>query len=70
MGGGITLLRLLDSRLFVTPDRARAIKAQVALEEFIEGIATTIPFHLDVLGNSHFQRGQLSTDFIQLYYLR
>ena len=60
---------LIAKLICYAPDRARAIKkAQVALEEFsIEGIATTIPFHLDVLGNSHFQRGQLSTDFIQRY---
>lgn len=50
-------------------NRAQAIKkAQAALDEFvIEGIATTIPFHMEVLANSHFQRGELSTDFIERF---
>jgi len=37
-----------------------------ALEEFvIEGISTTIPFHLKVLDNAFFRRGEVYTNFIQ-----
>ncbi|MHB1653787.1 MAG: acetyl-CoA carboxylase biotin carboxylase subunit [Desulfitobacteriaceae bacterium] len=37
-----------------------------ALEEFvIEGISTTIPFHLRVLDNAFFRRGEVYTNFIQ-----
>ncbi|MGS0764035.1 acetyl-CoA carboxylase biotin carboxylase subunit [Syntrophomonas curvata] len=37
-----------------------------ALQEFnIENIATTIPFHLKVLDNAFFQRGEVYTNFIQ-----
>jgi len=37
-----------------------------ALEEFvIEGIQTTIPFHLKVLDNAFYQRGEVYTNFIQ-----
>lgn len=37
-----------------------------ALQEFlIEGISTTIPFHLKVLNNTFFKRGEIYTDFIQ-----
>lgn len=37
-----------------------------ALNEFqIENIATTIPFHLKVLNNAFFQRGEVYTNFIQ-----
>lgn len=37
-----------------------------ALEEFvIEGINTTIPFHLKVLDNAFFRRGEVYTNFIQ-----
>jgi acetyl-CoA carboxylase biotin carboxylase subunit len=37
-----------------------------ALEEFvIEGIYTTIPFHLKVLDNAFFRRGEVYTNFIQ-----
>lgn len=37
-----------------------------ALEEYvIEGIQTTIPFHLKVLDNAFYQRGEVYTNFIQ-----
>ncbi len=35
------------------------------LEYEIEGVHTTIPFHLKVLDNAFFQRGQVYTNFIQ-----
>ena len=42
-----------------------------ALEEFvIEGIHTTIPFHLVVLDNAFYQRGEVYTNFIQRRILR
>lgn len=37
-----------------------------ALEEFeIEGVKTTIPFHIRVLNNPYFQKGEVYTNFIQ-----
>lgn len=48
-------------------DRDEAIaRMHRALEEFIiEGIKTTIPFHLLVLQNAFFRRGEVYTNFIQ-----
>lgn len=50
-------------------DRDEAIaKALSALEEFrIEGIATNITFHQELLRHPKFQAGELSTDFIERY---
>jgi acetyl-CoA carboxylase biotin carboxylase subunit len=47
--------------------REEAIKRmQRALSEFVvEGIKTTIPFHLKVLNNPDFQKGEYSTKFIE-----
>jgi acetyl-CoA carboxylase, biotin carboxylase subunit len=48
-----------------TRDEAIA-RGQRALDEFIiTGIPTTIPFHLKVVDNPAFQRGEVYTDFIQ-----
>ncbi|WP_054692676.1 acetyl-CoA carboxylase biotin carboxylase subunit [Syntrophomonas palmitatica] len=48
-------------------DRPEAIsRMKRALNEFyIENITTTIPFHLQVLDNAFFQRGEVYTNFIQ-----
>ena len=48
-------------------DRDEAIaRMKRALHEFtIEGIITTIPFHLQVLNNAFFQKGEVYTNFIQ-----
>jgi len=48
-------------------DRQEAIqRMQRALDEYaITGIKTTIPFHQRVLANPAFQRGDVSTDFIE-----
>jgi len=48
-------------------NRAAAIaKMEGALRGMvIKGIRTTIPFHLRVLGNAHFRRGQVDTHFIE-----
>ncbi len=47
-------------------DREEAIaRMKRALHEFkITGIATTIPFHLQVLNNAFFQKGEVYTNFI------
>ena len=58
----------LIAKLIVTgDDRDEAIAiARRALEEFnIEGIPTTIPFHLEVLDNETFRAGTVYTDFIE-----
>jgi len=51
------------------PDRNTAIdRMRVALEEFtIEGIKTTIPFHLFVMEHPKFRSGQISTKFVDSY---
>jgi len=48
-------------------DREEAIaRMKRALSEFvIDGIKTTIPFHLKVLNNAFFQKGEVYTNFIQ-----
>jgi acetyl-CoA carboxylase biotin carboxylase subunit len=48
-------------------DRAEAIERMViALEEtIIEGIPTTIPFHLDALRHPRFVAGDLDTRFVE-----
>ncbi|MBI5555908.1 MAG: acetyl-CoA carboxylase biotin carboxylase subunit [Elusimicrobia bacterium] len=48
-------------------DRNEAtIRMQRALSEFvIEGVKTTIPFHLRILDNQHFKKGEVYTNFIQ-----
>ncbi|MDR3271686.1 MAG: acetyl-CoA carboxylase biotin carboxylase subunit [Peptococcaceae bacterium] len=48
-------------------DRSEAIqRMKRALEEYvIEGVQTTIPFHLKVLDNAFFLRGDVYTNFIQ-----
>jgi acetyl-CoA carboxylase, biotin carboxylase subunit len=47
--------------------REMAIQRMIrALREFhIEGVKTTIPFHIEVLQNEAFRRGDVATDFIQ-----
>lgn len=49
------------------PDREAAIaRMKRALNEFaIEGIKTTIPFHLKVMDNAFYKRGEVYTNFIQ-----
>jgi acetyl-CoA carboxylase biotin carboxylase subunit len=48
-------------------DRDEAIARMLrALDEYvIEGIKTTIPFHKRVLANQQFQRGQVTTSFVE-----
>lgn len=53
-------------------DRKSAIiRMKRALEEFIiEGIKTTIPFHLKVLETGDFQKGEYSTKFIEEKFIK
>ena len=48
-------------------DREEAVlRANRALNEFkIEGIKTTIPFHLKIIANDNFKKGAINTDFIE-----
>jgi acetyl-CoA carboxylase biotin carboxylase subunit len=50
-------------------DRPAAISRMIrALQEFeIQGVKTTIPFHLLVLNNPYFQKGEFYTNFIQTH---
>ncbi|MGI9861196.1 acetyl-CoA carboxylase biotin carboxylase subunit [Moorella naiadis] len=49
------------------PEREMAInRMSGALKEMvIEGVPTTIPFHLQIMGNAFFRRGEIYTNFIQ-----
>lgn len=57
---------LLAKILVHAPTREEAIaKMERALRETrIDGVPTTLPFHLKVLANDYFRRGELSTDFL------
>ena len=58
----------LIAKLIVHADDRRQAIARMrrALGEFmVEGIKTTIPFHLKVLDNPDFQKGEYSTKFIE-----
>ena len=57
---------LLAKILVHAPTRDEAIaKMERALRETrIDGVPTTLPFHLKVLANDYFRRGELSTDFL------
>ncbi len=50
-------------------DRGDAIKKmERALEEFIiEGISTTIPFHIQVMKNEQFRKGKFDTKFLETF---
>ncbi|HEX3015304.1 MAG TPA: acetyl-CoA carboxylase biotin carboxylase subunit [Desulfobacteria bacterium] len=48
-----------------TRDEAISRMKRALLEFDIEGVHTTIPFHLKVLDNEYFQRGEVYTNFIQ-----
>jgi acetyl-CoA carboxylase biotin carboxylase subunit len=62
----------LIAKLIVwAPDRELAIDRMIrALHEFQisgHGIKTTIPFHLNLLANPLFRRGEVSTDFVERF---
>lgn len=58
---------LLSKLIVVGRDRQEAIqRMQRALDEYaITGINTTIPFHQKVLAHTHFQKGEVFTDFVE-----
>lgn len=62
---------LLAKLIVYAADRERAIsKMKWALEEFkIEGVKSTIPFHLQVLDNKDFNKGRFSTHFLENFQL-
>jgi acetyl-CoA carboxylase biotin carboxylase subunit len=47
-----------------TRDEAIARMDRALRETRLEGINTTLPFHLKILANEYFRRGELSTDFL------
>ncbi len=57
---------LLAKLIVWAPTRPEAIaRARRALTEFrIDGVKTTIPFHLDVMANAYFRRGEIATNFL------
>src|SRR5262249_4097866 len=57
---------LLAKLIVSGPDRPTALaRARGALREFsIQGISTTIPFHLKVLDHPRFQSGDIDTAFV------
>ncbi len=61
---------LIAKLIVLGKDRADAIsKMERALDEYvIDGIHTTIPFHLKVLANSAFRRGEATTKFIEEHF--
>jgi acetyl-CoA carboxylase biotin carboxylase subunit len=57
---------LLAKLIVWAPTRPEAIaRARRALNEFhIDGLKTTIPFHLEVMSNAYFRRGEIATNFL------
>ena len=47
-----------------TRDEAIATMKRALEETYIEGIATTLPFHLRILTNPYFRSGEIATDFL------
>jgi len=58
---------LLAKLVVWAPSRPEAIaRARRALHEFqLDGFKTTIPFHLEVMANAYFRRGDIATNFLQ-----
>ena len=48
-------------------EEARLRMKRALLEFYIEGISTTIPFHLKIMDHEEFIKGNLTTDFISKY---
>jgi acetyl-CoA carboxylase biotin carboxylase subunit len=57
---------LLAKLIVWAPTRPEAIaRARRSLQEFhLEGLKTTIPFHLAVMSNAYFRRGEVATNFL------
>jgi acetyl-CoA carboxylase biotin carboxylase subunit len=58
---------MIGKLIAIGKDRPEALRRmQIALEEMIvEGIKTTIPFHIRALRDERFQRGELDTHFVE-----
>ncbi len=58
---------LLGKLIVWAPDRTEAIRRMTrCLSEFnVEGLKTNIPFHLKIMANAFYRRGELSTNFIK-----
>ncbi|HEX8552492.1 MAG TPA: acetyl-CoA carboxylase biotin carboxylase subunit [Abditibacteriaceae bacterium] len=69
--GGYTVPPYYDSLLAkilvhaATRDEAIARMERALGETRLDGIATTLPFQLQILANEYFRRGELATDFLQ-----
>ena len=51
-------------------DRTETLaRARRALEQFVEGVKTTIPLHRAILNNEKFIRGDISTRFMDTFSL-
>ncbi|HID94365.1 MAG TPA: acetyl-CoA carboxylase biotin carboxylase subunit, partial [bacterium (Candidatus Stahlbacteria)] len=63
---------LIGKLIVHTRKREKTIhRMKRALNEFIiRGIKTTIPFHLKMLNNEYFQRGEYFTDFVETVVLK
>ena len=61
---------MIAKRIVKANTREEAIeRMKRALNEFIvEGIDTTIPFHLKVLDNEDFKKGKIFTNFIETHF--
>ena len=61
---------MIEKLIVKGKDREEAIvRMKRALKEFIiEGIDTTIPFHLKVLENQEFKNGTIYTNFIETHF--
>lgn len=57
---------LLAKIIAWAPTRTEAIErmSRALRETVIEGVATTVPFHLEVLGNGFYRKGDVYTNFI------
>ncbi len=57
---------LLAKIIAWAPTRSEAIErmSRALRETVIEGVATTVPFHLEVLGNGFYRKGDVYTNFI------
>jgi len=57
---------LLAKLIVWAPTRSEAIaRTRRALQEFeVDGVKTTIPFHLELVSNAYFRRGDVATNFL------
>ncbi len=60
---------MISKLICVAQTREEAItKMKRALEEYIiEGVKTTIPFHLKLMDNADFKKGNFTTKFMETF---